>query len=360
MEPPLHRALVVEDDRSWQEILTEILNDAGLTVDVAADLDAAITTLKSMPHRLAVVDLSLGHEDHRNLDGLQILDAVRRHDPGCVALLLTGHATVELAVSALTEHGAFTCLRKEAFRRAEFRDVVRQALAGTPAFVAQSGTGDAGPTEAGRMARPETPAAGGAGLALVVEDDAGWRSILSELLAQAGFQVHPCRSYGEALGCLRRDGYRLAVVDLTLANSLAPDDNADGLRLLASTSQAGIPAIVVSGSALPADIEQAYETHGIVSFLEKQAFDRQAFRRALDAALAAARPPFPELELLTEREAEVLDLLAQGMTNKEMADALVISENTVKRHLKAIFAKLEVNTRSAAVAKVLAAGFRPG
>jgi RNA polymerase sigma factor (sigma-70 family) len=63
------------------------------------------------------------------------------------------------------------------------------------------------------------------------------------------------------------------------------------------------------------------------------------------------------LATLTPREREVLDLLAQGLTNKEIAEALVISDNTVKRHLKAIFAKLDVSTRAAAAAR--AAASRP-
>ena len=110
------RALVVEDERAWQQILTEILTDAGLTVDVAEDLETGLAKLRSTPHRLAVVDLSLKGSDYHNQDGLRVLEAVRRHDPGCVAILLTGFATVDLAVSALTEHGAYTVLRKEAFR----------------------------------------------------------------------------------------------------------------------------------------------------------------------------------------------------------------------------------------------------
>ena len=49
----------------------------------------------------------------------------------------------------------------------------------------------------------------------------------------------------------------------------------------------------------------------------------------------------------------MFDLMAKGMTNKEIADSLVITSNTVKRHLKAIFEKLEVHTRSAAAAKAV-------
>ena len=172
-------------------------------------------------------------------------------------------------------------------------------------------------------------------------------------MAETGFGVDLCRSYGEALGYLRRSAYTLAVVDLTLASSLAPDDNADGLRLLGATRKAGVPAIVVSGSALPDHVEQAYAEHGIVAFLEKRAFERESFRRAVAEAL---RLPGEEEGALTARELDVLALLKQGLTNKEIAKALVISDNTVKRHLKAIFLKLDVNTRSAAVARAIGLG----
>ncbi len=53
---------------------------------------------------------------------------------------------------------------------------------------------------------------------------------------------------------------------------------------------------------------------------------------------------------LTARETEVLGLVADGLTNRAIADALVLSENTVIRHVANIFAKLGVNNRAAAVA----------
>ena len=94
---PILRGLVVEDDHSWQQILSEILTDCGLEVDVADNLEEATLLLKAMPHRLAVLDLSLSPSNHNNYDGLRVLDAVRRLDPNCRAILLTGFATVELA-----------------------------------------------------------------------------------------------------------------------------------------------------------------------------------------------------------------------------------------------------------------------
>lgn len=203
------RALVVEDDRSWQGILAEIVTDLGLHVDVADSLPAALARLRSAQYGLAIVDLSLGGSDHHNQDGLAVLDAIRCHAAACPAILLTGYATVELAVSALTEHAAYTCLRKETFRRADFRNTVHQAL------------------------------------------------------------------------------------------SMA------ALRSLEPQAAAGLAG-------------------------------------------------------LTAREHEVLRLLAQGLTNKEIAQALVISVNTVKRHLKSVFAKLDVDTRAAAVAKAVSRAALPG
>src|SRR5215510_61297 len=126
------RALVVEDDHSWQQIISEILTDCGLDVDIATNLDEATLELKSQPHRVAVVDLSLSPNDHNNIDGLRVLDSVRKLDPNCRAILLTRFATVELAVTALTDYGAFTFLRKESFHRSQFRDIVYRILVSPP------------------------------------------------------------------------------------------------------------------------------------------------------------------------------------------------------------------------------------
>ena len=57
----------------------------------------------------------------------------------------------------------------------------------------------------------------------------------------------------------------------------------------------------------------------------------------------------PMLESLTERENEVLQLLAQGLANKQIALALSISEHTVKFHISAIYAKLDATNRIEAV-----------
>jgi DNA-binding NarL/FixJ family response regulator len=63
--------------------------------------------------------------------------------------------------------------------------------------------------------------------------------------------------------------------------------------------------------------------------------------------------PFPEL---TEREREVLDLLARGMGNAEIASTLVISQKTVRNHVSNIFNKLQVADRAQAIIRARDAG----
>ena len=62
-------------------------------------------------------------------------------------------------------------------------------------------------------------------------------------------------------------------------------------------------------------------------------------------------------ETLSERELEVLRLMAKGRSNKEIATALFISEGTVKSHGKSIFAKLNVTSRTEAVTEATRRGF---
>jgi RNA polymerase sigma factor (sigma-70 family) len=129
-------------------------------------------------------------------------------------------------------------------------------------------------------------------------------------------------------------------------------EDLDGYQLLSSTRASGVPTIVVSGVGSPDEIKRAYAEESIFAYLEKQSFDRASFLKIVEDA-SKALAANNELSVLTDREREVFDLLAQGMTNKEIAEKLVITTNTVKRHLKSVFEKLDVHTRAAAAAKAI-------
>ena len=65
--------------------------------------------------------------------------------------------------------------------------------------------------------------------------------------------------------------------------------------------------------------------------------------------MAPAARDAARLDLLTDREHDVLRLMARGATNEEIADSLHIAEATVKTHVGSIFGKLGVRNRAAAI-----------
>jgi len=82
-------------------------------------------------------------------------------------------------------------------------------------------------------------------------------------------------------------------------------------------------------------------------------------RLAASDAVAQARreaAPEPLVEPLTPREAEVLDLLAEGLSNREIGARLHLTEGTVRNHVSAIIAKLQANDRTHAVVTALRRG----
>jgi len=64
--------------------------------------------------------------------------------------------------------------------------------------------------------------------------------------------------------------------------------------------------------------------------------------------------PFAELSV---REAEILELVAQGLDNQEIATRLFLAEKTVRNHITSIFSKLDVQSRAQAIVRARDAGF---
>ena len=115
------------------------------------------------------------------------------------------------------------------------------------------------------------------------------------------------------------------------------------------------------------DIVRAVEA-GATGYLLKDTPREELFRAVRAAArgevvLAPAvaarllgRMRAPQVDAPSERELEVLGLVARGLTNRAIAGALFISEATVKTHLVHVFAKLGVDDRTAAVTVALERG----
>jgi DNA-binding NarL/FixJ family response regulator len=82
-----------------------------------------------------------------------------------------------------------------------------------------------------------------------------------------------------------------------------------------------------------------------------------AYSHVVTAALAARSPVTgeePEHDM-TPREAEVFGLIAEGLSNRQIARALQVSESTVKTHINNVYAKLGISSRAQAVARAIAA-----
>jgi LuxR family maltose regulon positive regulatory protein len=81
------------------------------------------------------------------------------------------------------------------------------------------------------------------------------------------------------------------------------------------------------------------------------AFETEKQRHAGESPLPTSSPAQPLVEPLSERELEVLQLVAQGLSNREISERLVLALSTVKGHNRIIFDKLQVQRRTEAVAR---------
>jgi len=99
-------------------------------------------------------------------------------------------------------------------------------------------------------------------------------------------------------------------------------------------------------------LKQLIEQNVAVDYIGRilDAFKQDEHRATQDESDQLTSPP-PLVEPLTNRELEILDLLAQWLQNKEIAEKLFISPETVKKHLNNIYGKLSVSNRRQAVEK---------
>ena len=184
---------------------------------------------------------------------------------------------------------------------------------------------------------------------LVVEDDTGWQKLLAEIVVDAGFMPIIVTSPKEAANALATYIFSLAIVDISL--SFADYSNREGVDILREIAQLSrrLPAVIITGYA---SIDLSIETLAQVKPVHFALKDNFVWPDFVQIIKKEALPS-PAVASLSEREWEVLELMRQGQTNKEIAEALMVTVNTIKKHAQSIFTKLEVNTRAEAVAKAM-------
>jgi DNA-binding NarL/FixJ family response regulator len=147
----------------------------------------------------------------------------------------------------------------------------------------------------------------------------------------------------EATRAIKRELPGTAVLALS-----AYDDDPYVFALL-EAGAAGYLLKNVRGSQLIEAVRAVREGESVID----HALQQKVLRRAAGRSEAGPAPP---AEHLTPREVEVLRLAARGLSNKEIAQRLVISTRTVQVHLANVFQKLEVGSRTEAVLHAMRAG----
>ncbi|HEX3244835.1 MAG TPA: response regulator transcription factor [Chloroflexota bacterium] len=216
---------------------------------------------------------------------------------------------------------------------------------------------------------------------LLVDDHPFFRHGIRDVLdGEADLRVVAEASGGEAAlqqaRELRPDGLDLVLLDLDM-----PDISGITVARRILSEDPELPIVILTASTMDGDLLEALQA-GAIGFLSK-ALTPAAMVRALrafhydrvpplapsvaarlQAAFRAGPPAREETRAeqpavngttkgtLTDREQEVLELLAGGARDREIAEQLVLSESTVKKHIQHILRKLDARNRMEAVARL--------
>jgi DNA-binding NarL/FixJ family response regulator len=186
---------------------------------------------------------------------------------------------------------------------------------------------------------------------LVVDDDEGLRALVRDALEQAGYTALEAATHDEALRRAREHSPDLVVTDVEMAGG----SGYEVCRTLREEFGAELPIIILSGSRTEAHDRVAGFEFGADDYIVKP-FDPAELRARVRALLRRSRrrahsAPAAKGSGLTPRELEILDLLAAGLNQAEIARRLVVSPKTVSKHIERILAKLGVRSRAEAVAR---------
>lgn len=197
---------------------------------------------------------------------------------------------------------------------------------------------------------------------LVVEDDPLIALDIASCLEDVGYEVcalaHTALDARKALSLNKPD---IVLLDINL------HDSTDGIQLAEEiNARYGIPFVYLTSYAGQATLQRAKQTHpmgyivkpfdvkGLYSTLEIALYNharQQAISQAFgDFETLNTRLP----ERLTSRELELLKGIYEGRDNQQLAETHHVSLNTIKTHVKNIFAKLDVANRPQAIARVRA------
>lgn len=180
----------------------------------------------------------------------------------------------------------------------------------------------------------------------LLDDDAAVRQSLSLLISTVGLRVQTWADPQQFLESFDRQSIGALILDVRMPGI-------SGLTLLDTLVEQGVdqPIILLTGHGTVDMCRRAFKA-GAIEFLEKPVSDdvlldtvQQAVRQHVRRRerLAADQWVRERYTSLSEREREVLALIVEGLTNKEIGRALALSPRTVETHRANLFAKLQVD-----------------
>ena len=192
----------------------------------------------------------------------------------------------------------------------------------------------------------------------VVDDDPGIRAVLGDVIRSEGWSVQVCSTGEEFLASYQPDRICCIVLDLQMPGI----GGLDVQRKLKESDEMN-PIICITGHAdVPSAVQATRD--GAVEFIEKPFSELEilsAIGRAIlkseeiQRARAKLRRVRARLHLLTGREKQILDMIVDGMLNREVAAELGLSRRTVEVHRNRLMKKMRAETVVDLVRLVLSA-----
>ena len=193
---------------------------------------------------------------------------------------------------------------------------------------------------------------------MVVDDHPMWRDAVERDLAAAGFDVVAVAATGtEAVNRFAATRPQVVVLDLQIpepsgvevtARVLASEPSSRVLVLSASGEQDDVLAAVKAGAT--GYLVKSASREELIDAVRRVAAGDSVFTPGLAALVLGEfrrldQPAMPPGERLTERETEILKMVAKGLSYKQIAERLVLSHRTVQNHVQNTLRKLQMHNR---------------
>jgi DNA-binding NarL/FixJ family response regulator len=181
---------------------------------------------------------------------------------------------------------------------------------------------------------------------LIADEDATSRDALARVLEAAGYEIMQVESGEEALQAVREFSPSIVLLEIPLGNL----SGYEVCRALREDRASGLPIVFVSGSRTESYDRVAGLLVGADDYVVKPYAPDELLTRVRNL-VRRSRPLTPAVSArLTKRERQVLQLLADGLRQDEIATRLFISRKTVGTHVANILRKLGVQSQTQAVA----------